>query len=125
MSKPLTINELKALEVGDWVWLTDNHSQCGHYAEIGDCIVGGKNRLFLVDNTYNENYYYSYYGTKWLAYKNKEQAEAKGEIVEFGIPFFSKHFDAWCVFEKVEDYIQTVCITESEADRRLAELTKE
>lgn len=75
--KPLTIEQLKALEVGDWVWIV-----C--------CIAGtyatkiNQNEKYLEYQTITGKSYlnYSDYGTKWLAWKNKEQAEAKGEIVE-------------------------------------------
>ena len=90
--KPLTIEELKALEVGDWVW--------ADLKEIYPCYVGRvqtgyfKIAMHYEDLTfqitelwlYTEDFImqlkYSDYGTKWLAYKNKEQAESKGEIVE-------------------------------------------
>ena len=67
--KPLTIEQLKALEAGDWVWVVDLYSGVNSgYVQIDDNFVD------CVD--------FSDYGTNWLAYKNKEQAEAKGEIVE-------------------------------------------
>lgn len=73
--KPLTIDELKSLEIGDWVWIVEYNGAFCYYAKIentnGSC--------FSLDNT---DLYYSNYGTKWVAYKNKEQVECKGEIVE-------------------------------------------
>ena len=73
--KPLTIEQLKSLEMGDWVWIVEYNGTFCYYAKIentnGSC--------FSLDNT---DLYYSNYGTKWVAYKNKEQAECKGEIVE-------------------------------------------
>ncbi len=70
-SKALTIEELKALEVGDWVYVekenfstyrqkTGNSDDC-FPAYLGD---------FRTDELS-----YSTYGIKWIAYKNKEQAE--------------------------------------------------
>lgn len=32
--KPLTIEQLKSLEVGDWVWIT-THTNNGEYYQIG------------------------------------------------------------------------------------------
>lgn len=80
--KPLTIEELKALEVGDWVWVelihrledvdkfTEGQYFQIHYGGINSiqCYkLGGSNELLLL---------FSDYGTKWIAYKNKEQAES-------------------------------------------------
>lgn len=73
--KPLTIKELKSLEVGDWVWIKDTGDKDG-------CILTGYYQI----KGYNETHIhlqqglgvaitpYALYG-KWLAYKNKEQAE--------------------------------------------------
>lgn len=68
--KPLTLDELKALRVSDWVWDDISkdylciHDKMGGYL---DCIMSG--RLIRL--------YYGNYGTEWLAYKNKEMAEGK------------------------------------------------
>ena len=43
---------------------------------------------------------YSDYATKWLAYKNKEQSEAKGEIVELPC----KLEDTVCFFKRGYDF---------------------
>lgn len=78
--KPLTIEQLKSLEVGEWAWVVDKDYKEGYYAQISyqdisavtiDSNIGGLEEIYDSD-----------YGTKWLAYKNKEQSEAKGEIVE-------------------------------------------
>lgn len=87
MSKPLTIDELKALQVGDWVWLervseeeipAQLYDEQFYYrvAAVGDDYkekffeaVGGELRHRAILN-------YEDYGKTWLAYKNKEQAEA-------------------------------------------------
>lgn len=77
--KPLTIEELKSLEVGDWVWIIRKEENQKGYAEI----------MSLSDDEIELHAHFfwlfldlSDYGTKWLAYKNKEMAESKGEIVE-------------------------------------------
>lgn len=78
--KPLTIEQLKSLEVGEWAWVVDKDYKEGYYAQISyqeisavtiDSNIGGLEEIYDSD-----------YATKWLAYKNKEQAESKGEIVE-------------------------------------------
>lgn len=77
--KPLTIEELKALPIGDWVWIVFGSNHHGLYweiVEIGDIKID-------VRSTDERFLYLCYdgYGTKWLAYKNKEQAEGGDEKV--------------------------------------------
>lgn len=73
--KPLSIEELRNLEVGDWMW--EDKSKV--YEFIKDKTE--EFMLTLCDGVL-DRHYYSDYGKTWLAYKNKEQAECKGEIVE-------------------------------------------
>lgn len=132
--KPLTIEELKALKAGDWLWVK---------SKIGDIVSGyymvdfllkdpvryikGDMVLLSVDRTItvipND------YGTQWLAYKNKEQAEAKGEIVELPCirEVFKKNKPTYRVFFLRDDnFIDSYAEwTEEEAERRLAELKGE
>lgn len=69
MSKPLTIEELKTLPVGEWVWVIFTWTKWqGEYMTIDN--------LCVCDSSQNE-YLYSDYGKTWVAYKNKEQAEGK------------------------------------------------
>lgn len=83
--KPLTIEELKSLEVGDWVWLeweTQDpiywkYAKQKAYFKIIEPENSGSIRF---NNFVPMNY--SDYGKTWTAFKNKEMAEAKGEIVE-------------------------------------------
>lgn len=79
--KPLTIKQLKALKVGDWVWrVYPNAIDFSTYIQKME-----NNGDYFYVSRYKEaecKLLYATYGTKWLAYKNKEQAEAKGEIVE-------------------------------------------
>lgn len=79
--RPLTIDELRALKAGEWLWV------CGtrygnQYAHI--CLQNFEENYINLTLTFgsNERFSYSTYGETWLAYKNKEQAESKGEIVE-------------------------------------------
>lgn len=78
MNKPLTIDELKALKVGDWVWVKDTLEEKYWRVYSNE---GGR-LIILASDCITDSFLYSDYGTKWLAYKNKEQAEANGEIVE-------------------------------------------
>lgn len=112
--KPLTIEQLKALEVGDWVWVI----------QVGNDKSGG----YMTISAINQKAY-SHYGKEWLAYKNKEQAETKGEIVEF--PYLDSHFDNLgfgTIFYR-EHYTGTVeremYFNKTEAERRISELKGE
>lgn len=81
MNNPLTIYELCALEVGDWVWVVDLITQQGQYAQISFYKKLGK---VLEGKFYNVIPNMSTYGRTWLAYKNKEQAEileSKAELM--------------------------------------------
>lgn len=75
--KALTIEELKSLEVGDWVWVVYSKKGESCYEKIAGI---DKTRVLFYGNDLSTTF--STYGTKWLAYKNKEQTETKGEIVE-------------------------------------------
>lgn len=83
--KALSIEELKAMELGDWVWIVEkenaypNNYFHGEYCHITPPYIDG---LCYGWQGSGGCYKYSDYGTKWLAYKNKEQAECKGELVE-------------------------------------------
>lgn len=124
--KPLTIEELKALEVGDWVWTIHTYGEAKEsaYARIIGTDIDG-----LVLPTDLMNLEYPDYGKTWLAYKNKEQAEAKGEIVELPCirEVFKKNKPTYRVFFLRDDnFIDSYAEwTEEEAERRLAELKGE
>lgn len=77
--KPLTIEQLKILEVGDWVWLCADSTELYAKVFFTHYVEG---LTFETARAARRALRYSDYGTKWLAYKNKEQAETKGEIVE-------------------------------------------
>lgn len=86
--KPLTIDELKALPVGEWVWIRVLDKEgfginfpTQLYLQKADVIVGDHYFPFVM-NEVDDGLDYRMYGTDWLAYKNKEFAESKGEWVE-------------------------------------------
>lgn len=79
--KPLTIDELRALKAGDWVWVIIKQPVAGdlphdgrYYQSANYEFMKNKNKRHVF-NGYSRFYPYSAYGTKWIAYKNKEQAE--------------------------------------------------
>lgn len=75
MNKPLTIDELKALQVGDWVWLVDigENVTTQEYRTIKNKDING---LYLQDVCFSGFRPYASLGKDWLVYKNKEEAEA-------------------------------------------------
>lgn len=78
--KPLTIEELKALEVGDWVWTMTVDGKYGAYGRICEKFDDKNIRIETIESYIVDPY--ETYGITWVAYKNKEQAEVKGEINE-------------------------------------------
>ncbi len=80
-NEPLTVEELKALEYGDWVWIVILKK--GQYHDFSDMGYYEKSAMFDSDERfvgwrgYGTCFLYEYYGVCWIAYKNKEQAEAK------------------------------------------------
>lgn len=78
--KPLTIEELKALNVGDWVWI-EFRIEC--MKKERKCYVQIPNDNEAIMEWNFTPLKYSDYGNTWIAYKNKEIAECKGELVEF------------------------------------------
>lgn len=115
--KPLTIEELKALKVGDWVWVVNKERDDGfsRYAQQ------------LYKNDF-DGYHLADYGTKWLAYKNKEMAECKGEIVE--LPCILKSNSTYpknqvVYINEFGSIIVERFSYEQDAERRLAELRGE
>lgn len=117
--KPLTIEEVKALEVGDWVWVEyDEYRIEGCYVRI--CAVNDKQ--LITSHTLQANAYnFSDYGTTWVAYKNKEQAEAE----EYKI-YEEKNW-GWMVSKYIPSHYKPwfTADTKEQAERRLAELKGE
>lgn len=77
--KPLTIKELKSLPVGDWVWVIIQQPNLEPMKGYWQKTKYTDSSVFLDGRYVKELFNYSDYGTKWVAYKNKEQAE--GAIV--------------------------------------------
>lgn len=82
--KALTIEEIKQLKEDEWVYIVDikNKEESSYYKfnRVESCFIVFHEqdgsfcpKCFLIDN----------YSKTWLAYKNKEQAECKGVLVEF------------------------------------------
>lgn len=127
MSRPLTIDELKALEVGDWVWIViDNEEElCCHtsYYKLDKKIHYdiGIDTLSFTGVEEGPELALSIYGTKWLAYKNKEQAEAE-EYKLYGDPAWG-----WMVNKYIPSHYKPwfTAATKEEAKARLQELRGE
>lgn len=77
----LTVEELKALEIGDWVWiiaLKDDWIKAhnGKYYHIQQPIDSLTDKELCCGwQGYSTAFEYSKYGEYWIAYKNKELAE--------------------------------------------------
>ena len=69
--QPLTIEQLKALKSGDYIWAIFKGYKEGGYLQIFDSLG---ERYFLAD-AHTMDITMEDYGKKWFAYKNKEQAE--------------------------------------------------
>lgn len=150
--KALTIEELKALPIGEWVWIVDDLSHIKAYAQVEvSKAFGDKGFIIPIKRSYGFGYYDTY-GTDWLAYKNKEQAEAKGEIMElpckvgdtvYVITLVDKNIeqckvtgihlkdsDVIMIFDRYawllgDVFGDRVFLSKSEAEARLKELQKE
>lgn len=98
--KPLSIEEIKQLKVGDWVWVIGIERKFNEYGQI-KCNSQEK----WVGGTYE--YLYFNYGKTWIAYKNKEQAECEGIIYEFpcelGTPIYYIRKQCGYFFDDNED----------------------
>lgn len=69
----LTVEELKALKIGDWVYIVNKEYGFSTYERKP---ISANDRYFITCRECKRwGYSYSDYGKKWIAYKNKEQAE--------------------------------------------------
>ncbi len=95
--KALSIEEIKQLKKDDWVWVelkckfvlkikdmeyTYKCSNKSLYFQIEDIDMINKLILITPYEDYSLILPYDDYGKTWVAYKNKEQADCKGELVE-------------------------------------------
>ena len=68
----LTIEELKALQVGEWVWITTKGGN-GFYGQIDE---DTDDNALCIQSEFMP-FVYRKYGNTWSAYRNKEEAEGK------------------------------------------------
>lgn len=80
----LTIEELRNLSIGEWVWIVVlkedriNKAHHGKYYQIHQMLEElADKELWCGWQGYSTAFEYKDYGTKWLAYRNKEEAEGK------------------------------------------------
>lgn len=93
--KPLTIEQLKELPVGEWVWIVDKNDK-SYYAEIAaHCEEVFAIATYLTISTH----FYSEYGKTWLAYKNKEEAEENIQLKKGDTLYY-----ATCVRPDIYEY---------------------
>ena len=148
----LTIEQLKSLEVGEWVYLTNADRMYGTYVKK---LSTSDDEGFAWENIETlEKYKYNEYSIDWLVFRNKQEAEARGEIVELPcnvggdtvyvimeieykykiVEYSAKniivdehrqfYFDTPTSYSHRLKFGQSVFADKSEAERRLAELTK-
>lgn len=117
--KPLTIEELKALESGEYVYIISKEYNFEIYRRKSTF----DNDNYFIDCNYCKElgYLYSDYGIKWLAYKNKEQAEAEEYKIDF-----DEH-GGWEVSKYIPAHYQPwfTADTKEEAQQRIKELQGE
>lgn len=106
--KPLTIEQLKALKVGDWVWIEDTSCDQKYYAEVIDFTYPW---IELIVYGHKEAVRWEDVGSRYLIYKNKEQAEVKGEIVELPCEIGSTVYCVkyFCDYNGCSQDEQTIC----------------
>lgn len=77
--KPLTIEELKALQVGDWVWLvrTMNDVVVKEYRRVYEEIDENSGSIMLQGVEFIGTYPFNSYGKTWLAHRNKQEGEGE------------------------------------------------
>lgn len=116
-SRALTIEDLKALSLGDWIWLVDKKYSCNYYVEIHS---SNMSELQLNGNHCNHDEIFSFsdYGTEWLAYKNKEEAENSnyGNVAQ-AIKGFAEKAEKICDdyhLETKEIVMKVVCMAKEE-----------
>lgn len=71
--KPLTIEELKALHVGDCVWIIRCKNRHKERATVESQLNG--EAILLSGDIFYCDFIYYYYGITWTAYKNEEMTE--------------------------------------------------
>lgn len=99
--KSLTIEQLKSLEVGDWVYIVDIGRQVTtrEYRIIENKDTNG---LYLQGICFSGFRPYTSLGKDWLAYKNKEMAEAKEKCTIC-------HMNLSNILPKVDKYENKYC----------------
>lgn len=78
MSKPLTIKQLKALKEDDWIYIKDLEFGNDFYAAVTDTYLGESAKYINIASAgWYQEFWFEAYGTEWIAYKNKEEAEGE------------------------------------------------
>lgn len=97
MSKPLTIEQLKALKEDDWIYIKDLEFGNDFYAAVTDTYLGESAKYINIASAgWYQEFWFEAYGTEWIAYKNKEQAENKDECMIERIEKAYEHNVAEC-----------------------------
>lgn len=93
--KALNIEEIKQFETGDFIYIVEIYEKANFYF-----VINKINNEYLCLKLNDLGDYaelpFNEYGKKWLAYKNKEQADCKGELVELPLPIDTKVYIIPC-----------------------------
>jgi hypothetical protein len=78
-----TIEEIKNLKAKEWVWIVPSGDFEPYYAQVIVHTDKPIDKEFWVNAQTNVvRLYYADYGTKWTAYKNKEQADKPIDVTK-------------------------------------------
>lgn len=115
--KPLTIDELKALQVGDWVWFLHNQVKPCY----GTIMSKHDDTIYFNTTEGLQRVHWKNYGKTWVVHKNKEQAEAEEYKIDF-----DEH-GGWEVSKYIPAHYQPwfTADTKEEAQQRIKELQGE
>lgn len=78
----LTVEQLKKLEIGDWIWIQDESFKNGTYRQVYIQDPAHPNLFYLSSYTNPCKLFdFAEYDKTWRAWKNKEQCENKEDVV--------------------------------------------
>lgn len=78
----LTVEQLKELKVGDWVWLVQRQDKMPDICAYVEIVPISDNKYLRVGvDGHIVHIPIEKYGTKWVAYRNKEEADETSTIL--------------------------------------------
>ena len=123
MSKILTLEEVKTLKKGDWVW-NDHLSTYVMVNRVEEELAYFYVAVFGLEYMYIHTYTMDTYGTKWALYRNKEQEDVTTAI-DYEMKYRALYQAITEICDKLEDkkYAADFCkITLGSKIQRIDEL---